>query len=199
MTTVSNSPKAKTSGLAIGSLVLGISGLVTCGLGAIAGLVLGIVAYRKIVRSQGQVGGRGLAIAGIIVSGCCILLGLALGLPFLGLIIFFRNDVRGQINDQWQRSRGGAVLAPCVKDSGGAATTATQRDDSEQGKAIRAKQALAASGYPTEAPEEPLGGPPHSSAPSQVGPLPLEKVGSRDIEVDGQVRAIPWCGVVFAD
>jgi hypothetical protein len=65
---------AKTSDLAIASLVAGILGLCTAGLGGIAGLVLGIVALRKIGRSGGALRGRGLAIAGLIVSVCTVLL-----------------------------------------------------------------------------------------------------------------------------
>ncbi|MCX5671055.1 MAG: SUMF1/EgtB/PvdO family nonheme iron enzyme [Planctomycetota bacterium] len=64
---------AKTSGLAIASLVAGILGLCTAGLGGIAGLVLGIIALRKIRRSGGALRGRGLAIAGLIVSVCTVL------------------------------------------------------------------------------------------------------------------------------
>jgi prepilin-type processing-associated H-X9-DG protein len=66
--------KAKTSGLAIASLVLGIAGPCTVGLGSIIGLILGIVGLVKIGRSAGAKGGRGLAIAGIVVSGLGILI-----------------------------------------------------------------------------------------------------------------------------
>jgi len=66
--------KAKTSGLAITSLVLGIVGPCTVGLGSIIGLILGIVGLVKIGKSAGAKGGRGLAIAGIVVSGLGILI-----------------------------------------------------------------------------------------------------------------------------
>ena len=65
---------AKTAGLAIASLVAGILGLCTAGLGGIAGLILGIIALKKIGRSGGALRGRGLAIAGLIVSVCTLLL-----------------------------------------------------------------------------------------------------------------------------
>jgi type II secretory pathway pseudopilin PulG len=65
---------AKTSGLAISSLVLGVLGLFTCGATALVGLVLGIVAMVKIEKSKGQVGGKGLALAGTIVSGVFLLM-----------------------------------------------------------------------------------------------------------------------------
>lgn len=69
---------AKTSGMAITSLVLGILGLVTCGmtvlLSAPVGLILGIVAMNKIGKSPGQLRGKGLALAGIITSSLTLLL-----------------------------------------------------------------------------------------------------------------------------
>jgi hypothetical protein len=65
----------KTSGLAIASLVLGILGIVSCGLASIPGLILGIVSLVRIRRSRGALGGRGFAIAGTIVSVVFILLG----------------------------------------------------------------------------------------------------------------------------
>ncbi|MBE3097024.1 MAG: DUF4190 domain-containing protein [Planctomycetes bacterium] len=74
--------KAKTSGLAIASLVLGIVGPCTVGLGSIIGLILGIVGLVKIGKSAGAKGGRGLAIAGIAVSGLGILI-----LPVLAAIL----------------------------------------------------------------------------------------------------------------
>ena len=69
---------AKTSGLAITSLVLGILGIATCGLtlliSAPVGLILGIMAINKIGKSGGQLGGRALALAGIITSCVSLLL-----------------------------------------------------------------------------------------------------------------------------
>jgi len=65
---------AKTSGLAIASLVLGICGVITCGVTALLGLVLGIVALLKINKSGGRQSGGGLAIAGIVVSGLFLLI-----------------------------------------------------------------------------------------------------------------------------
>jgi len=72
----------KTSGLAIASLVLGIVGPCTVGLGSIIGIILGIVGLVKIGKSAGAKGGRGLAIAGIAVSGLGILI-----LPVLAAIL----------------------------------------------------------------------------------------------------------------
>ncbi len=72
----------KTSGLAIASLVLGILGF--CGVTAIIGFVLGIVAQVKIRRSGGRLKGKGLAIAGICISAVMFLFSLAIA---AGLII----------------------------------------------------------------------------------------------------------------
>lgn len=60
-------PDAKTSGLAIASLVLAILSPFTCILTAIPAIILGIVALVKISQSHGQLKGNGLAIAGIAV------------------------------------------------------------------------------------------------------------------------------------
>jgi len=65
---------AKTSGLAIASLVLGILGLFTCGFTALVGLILGIVAISKIKKNEGRLRGQGLAIAGTIVSAVFLLM-----------------------------------------------------------------------------------------------------------------------------
>ena len=79
----SPAPAPKTSGHAIAGLLVGLGGLWTCGVGGIAGLVLSIVALKKIDASRGTLGGRGLAIAGIIASAVCILVGLVIGLVVL--------------------------------------------------------------------------------------------------------------------
>ena len=63
----------KTSGMAIWSLVLGISGFL-CGVTAIPGLILGILAQKQIKESMGRLGGRGLALAGTITSAIALLL-----------------------------------------------------------------------------------------------------------------------------
>jgi prepilin-type processing-associated H-X9-DG protein len=68
------SEPAKTSAMAIVSLVLGVLGLFTLGLTALVGLVLGIIALVRINKSQGRLSGGGLAIAGICVSGLMFLL-----------------------------------------------------------------------------------------------------------------------------
>lgn len=63
--------EVKTSAMAITSLVLGVLGF--CGITAVVGLILGIVALVKINRSGGRLSGQGLAIAGICVSAFMLL------------------------------------------------------------------------------------------------------------------------------
>jgi hypothetical protein len=65
---------AKTSAMAISSVILGILGLITCGITALIGLVLGIVSLFRIRKSNGEISGQGIAIAGICVSGVFLLL-----------------------------------------------------------------------------------------------------------------------------
>jgi prepilin-type processing-associated H-X9-DG protein len=74
---------AKTSGLAITSLVLGCAGLFSCGTTALVGLVLGIVALIRINKSKGQLGGQGFALAGTIVSAVFLLMGVTFGAALL--------------------------------------------------------------------------------------------------------------------
>ena len=66
-------PNAKTSGLAITSLVLGILSIFTLFLTAIPAIIFGIIGLVKIEKSRGQLKGKGLAIAGIAVPGASLL------------------------------------------------------------------------------------------------------------------------------
>jgi len=63
---------AKTSGLAIASLILAVCGIFTCSLTSIPALILGIVALCAINKNAQQLKGQGLAIAGIVVSAISI-------------------------------------------------------------------------------------------------------------------------------
>jgi type II secretory pathway pseudopilin PulG len=73
--------KAKLSALAVLSLVLGVLGCT--GIGALAGLVCGLVALVRINRSGGRLTGRGLAIAGLLVSALMVPISAGLLLPAL--------------------------------------------------------------------------------------------------------------------
>ena len=73
---------ARTSGLAITSLILGILGLFTCGITALIGLILGIVAMVKVRKSRGALGGGGIALAGVIVSAIFLLM-----IPFFAAML----------------------------------------------------------------------------------------------------------------
>ncbi len=74
-------PEAKTSSMAIASLVLAVLGFCSVGVTALAGLVLAIVALMKINRSEGRLKGRGLAIAAICVSAL-----MAIYIPLLAAL-----------------------------------------------------------------------------------------------------------------
>ena len=71
-TQAASAAPVKTSKMAVASLVLGLVGF--CGITAIVGLVLGIVAKVRIRRSNGRLKGKGLAIAGICVSSVMLFL-----------------------------------------------------------------------------------------------------------------------------
>ena len=59
---------AKTSGLAIASLVFAVLSPFTCLITAIPAIILGIVSLVKISNSAGRLKGKGLAIAGIVIG-----------------------------------------------------------------------------------------------------------------------------------
>jgi len=65
---------ARTSGMAVTSLVLGILGLFTCGLTSLFGLIFGIISLVKIRDNKETLKGNGLAVAGIITSAFFLLL-----------------------------------------------------------------------------------------------------------------------------
>jgi NADH:ubiquinone oxidoreductase subunit 2 (subunit N) len=74
---------ARTSGLAVASLVLGILSLVTCALTGIPGLITGFMAKQRIRESNGTEQGDGLATGGIVTS----VVGLVLAVGFVVLIL----------------------------------------------------------------------------------------------------------------
>ena len=82
-------PPPRTSGLAIAALVLGILGFLSCGVLALPGLIVGIIAITSIRRSNGQLAGEGLAIAGTIASGVAAAMCL-LVLPAILFPVFAR-------------------------------------------------------------------------------------------------------------
>ena len=87
--------KPKTSGLAIASLILGIVGGCSLGVLSIVGLILGIVAAKKIKAGGGAVGGRGMAIAGIIISIVTLIIGLVLAAAVLGGVLVGLTGLTG--------------------------------------------------------------------------------------------------------
>ena len=75
-------PPAKTSGMAVASMVVGFFGCL--GFTGIVGLILGVSALIRISRSRGRLKGKGAAIAGIVLSGIMLLAGFPL---LLGIVL----------------------------------------------------------------------------------------------------------------
>jgi prepilin-type processing-associated H-X9-DG protein len=71
---VPHAAPAKTSAMAVTSLVLGILGLFTCGTTALFGLPLGIISLVKIKNNKETLKGDGMALAGIITSAVFLLM-----------------------------------------------------------------------------------------------------------------------------
>lgn len=78
----------KTSPMAIWSLVLGIVALLTCGISLlwIPGIILGILALKRINEKPQELAGKGVATAGIVISGIAI---LSITLGFILAAILF--------------------------------------------------------------------------------------------------------------
>jgi competence protein ComGC len=73
----------KRTGLAVASLVVGIIGFFTLGLffvGAVVGLVLGIVALRKVKTQPDEYGGHGVAVAGVAMNALSLLTVVPIGI-----------------------------------------------------------------------------------------------------------------------
>ncbi len=82
-------PQRQTNGLAIAALVLGISGVATCGVSGLIGAILGHVARRQI-RENGQQEGDGMALGGIIsgwITFGLALVGVGVYIVFIAFII----------------------------------------------------------------------------------------------------------------
>ncbi|NBE98178.1 DUF4190 domain-containing protein [Nonomuraea sp. KC401] len=76
-----------TNGMAVASLVLGIIGLVFCGLTSIPGVILGHVALNRIKRTGEE--GSGMAIGGLITSYITVVIWLMCWLIFGGMLLSF--------------------------------------------------------------------------------------------------------------
>lgn len=68
---INQTPPLPSSGLAIGSLIASLIPFLL--LGQITGLVLGVIALRKIKQSHGTIGGKGFALAGVTISSAILL------------------------------------------------------------------------------------------------------------------------------
>jgi hypothetical protein len=87
-------PASPSRGLAIASLLIGVVGLFTVGLfgvGAVLGLILGIVAYARASRSPDAYAGRGIAVVGIALNA---LAGLFAAFAVFAVLVGSRNASR---------------------------------------------------------------------------------------------------------
>ena len=102
----SSPPPAGTNSrrLAIASIICGALGIVTCGVSAVLGLILGVIALTRCGQGTAPGRSRGLAIAGVVVSGFMILGGAAIDLPLLGLLIIFREEMKEWVLDAWEEA-----------------------------------------------------------------------------------------------
>lgn len=79
--------QAKTSGIAISSLILGILGLFCVPFAGVFSVVLGVFGLRQVKRSDGRVSGSGLAISGIVLGAANVVLsGVAVALLVVGAV-----------------------------------------------------------------------------------------------------------------
>jgi general secretion pathway protein G len=95
-------PVARTCGLAIASLVLGILSFFCLGfITGIPALVLGVIALIKIGKSTGALKGQGVAIAGLCTGGIGMLVGTAiLAAILLPWVLYKRMEVGSQTPPQ---------------------------------------------------------------------------------------------------
>ncbi len=70
----STSGKPIQQGMAVGSLICGLGGFVSCGLAGLVGIILGIVALVRAGNQPQRYGGKGMAIGGICAGGMSLIM-----------------------------------------------------------------------------------------------------------------------------
>ncbi|MGN9839401.1 DUF4190 domain-containing protein [Nonomuraea sp. H19] len=73
------------NGMAVAALILGIVGLITCGLTSIPGVIVGHLSLSRIKRTAEE--GQGMAVAGLVTSYIMVAIGAILWLWFGSLIL----------------------------------------------------------------------------------------------------------------
>lgn len=79
-----------TNGMAIGSLICSIAGLLTCAATSVVGVVLGIIALNQIKRTGEE--GRGMALAGVIIGGVVTALVVIAVIVYFVFIVWLVNE-----------------------------------------------------------------------------------------------------------
>lgn len=107
-------PVAKTSALAIWSLVLGILSI-TCLwlLGSIPAIILGILAVKNIDQSGGALNGRGIGVAGIVTGSIGILAGLFSVAIFASMAMPAYNGIQLRAKQTRQMNQIKAIVVAC--------------------------------------------------------------------------------------
>ncbi|MER5999314.1 DUF4190 domain-containing protein [Nonomuraea angiospora] len=78
-------PPRSTNGMAVASLVLGIIGLIFCGITSIPGVILGHIALNRIKKTGEE--GSGMAVGGLVTSYITVVIWVLCWLIFGGLIL----------------------------------------------------------------------------------------------------------------
>ncbi|MEU8398741.1 DUF4190 domain-containing protein [Nonomuraea sp. NPDC048892] len=78
-------PPRSTNGMAVASLVLGIIGLIFCGLTSIPGVILGHIALNRIKRTGEE--GSGMAVGGLVTSYITVVIWVLCWLIFGGMLL----------------------------------------------------------------------------------------------------------------
>jgi len=102
ISTITPVPDARTSKLAVASLVLAVLSFFTLFITAIPAFILGLVSIFKIEKSAGRLNGRGLAIAGVAVP--------ALSLPVVALLAGILMPALARVKAMAQRAACGTNM-----------------------------------------------------------------------------------------
>ncbi|MGE5133117.1 MAG: DUF4190 domain-containing protein [Gemmatimonadota bacterium] len=106
-------PRAGTNGLAVASFILGLLGL--AGLGAVLGIIFGIIALSQLRRRPQR--GRGLAITGLVLSGLWLL--AIAGLIAAAIVVSPSRSASGQITKGGQVSIFSLRVGDCFQNPAG--------------------------------------------------------------------------------
>ncbi len=127
------------TGMAVAALVLGIAGLTVCPMvGAIAAIVLGIVALSRISNEPQRYGGRGMATGGLV----CGVVGVVM-IPIMALMLVI-------VLPPLLRARGLSKRLACASNMAGIGTTIRTYTNEHQGEGVPTLDWMVEQGMLTE-------------------------------------------------